>query len=136
VSNAYAPEGKSLASVTIIGSGSEDSSSSSNLVLSDKGLEDAVRPQLAAWFGGADVVEGWELLRIYRIPYAQPSQVPPGGAGTEMVTGKTVTGASAARQSMQVSEGLFVCGDHRDTATLNGAIASGVRAGQQVLAEL
>lgn len=35
---------------------------------------------------------------------------------------------------MQLSEGLFVCGDHRESATLDGALKSGRRAAQAILA--
>lgn len=36
-------------------------------------LDQVVRQQLMEWFGTD--VRSWELLRIYRIPYAQPLQV-------------------------------------------------------------
>ena len=35
---------------------------------------------------------------------------------------------------VQLAQGLFVCGDHRDTATLDGALKSGRRAAEAVLA--
>lgn len=35
---------------------------------------------------------------------------------------------------VQLSEGLYVCGDHRDSATLDGALKSGRRAAEAVLA--
>ncbi len=42
--------------------------------LSDLQLEAEVRQQLSGWFG-ADGVSQWSLLRVYRIPFAQPNQV-------------------------------------------------------------
>lgn len=48
---------------------------------------------------------------IVRIPYAQPAQIPP--YETEL------------RVKLDDSNGLYCCGDHRSTATLNGAIDSG-----------
>lgn len=36
----------------------------------------------------------------------------------------------------QVAPGVFVCGDHRGTATLNGALKSGRKAANSVLAEM
>ncbi|CAM9601396.1 unnamed protein product, partial [Hapterophycus canaliculatus] len=83
----YAPEGKSLASVTVVG----------NPDCSDSELEARVRSHLMEWFdaqkgeggeGGkaawksglptreADVAK-WKHLRTYRVPYAQPAQTPP-----------------------------------------------------------
>jgi hypothetical protein len=35
-----------------------------------------------------------------------------------------------------VDDGLYVCGDHRDNASLNGAMASGWRAAQAVAEDL
>jgi predicted NAD/FAD-dependent oxidoreductase len=32
--------------------------------------------------------------------------------------------------------GLYVCGDHRDTASIQGALVSGARAAHAVLADL
>ena len=42
--------------------------------MSDVELEDAVRSQLGGWFG-ADEVAAWKLIKVYRIPFAQPDQV-------------------------------------------------------------
>jgi len=38
------------------------------------------------------------------------------------------------RRPVALGGGLFVCGDHRDSATLDGALASGRRAAEAVLA--
>ena len=35
---------------------------------------------------------------------------------------------------VQLSQGLYVCGDHRDSATLDGALKSGRRAAEAILA--
>jgi len=43
--------------------------------LSSHQLEATVRGTLTDWWG-ADV-QAWKLLKIYRIPYAQPAQRPP-----------------------------------------------------------
>ena len=53
----YAPSGRALVSLTILGSAEPDL--------------DAVRAQLRTWFGGA--VAEWRHLRTYRIPRALPS---------------------------------------------------------------
>jgi hypothetical protein len=41
---------------------------------SDDALAASVKAELAVWFGG-DEVAAWQLLRVYRIPFAQPCQV-------------------------------------------------------------
>ena len=109
VSSSYAPPGKGLASITLLGS-------AETLDLHEVTLDFAVRSQLSRWWG-PEVFGSWKLLRVYRIPYAQPSQTPP----------------SASPKDTNVARGLFVVGDHRDTATLNGAIKSGRLAAQQVI---
>ena len=42
--------------------------------LSDDQLASQAKQQMAEWFG-AQLVDDWQLLRVYRIPYAQPPQV-------------------------------------------------------------
>jgi phytoene dehydrogenase-like protein len=128
VSSAYAPKGQSLASVTIVPQPADDADT-----FSDAELERCVRRQLGEWFNekrddngsgssspGDDgsMIDKWTLLRIYRIAYAQPAQYPlPYQRDIDVVLGSN----------------LFVCGDHRGTATLNGAINSGKRAASKVL---
>jgi hypothetical protein len=55
----------------------------------------------------------------------------------------TVTGAQPAalpplqlRRPVDLGAGLFVCGDHRDTPSIQGAMASGARAARAVLHRL
>lgn len=71
MSPSYAPPGQSLVSVSTVGTFDD---------LSDAQLEAAVREQLSKWFGARNV-EPWSLLRIYRIPFAQPNQVNRRGEG-------------------------------------------------------
>jgi phytoene dehydrogenase-like protein len=79
--------------------------------------EAQVRRQLAEIWG-ADT-GGWELLRRDDIPDALPVQPPP------------LRVAKPVRQG----EGLYVVGDHRDTASIQGALVSGERAARAVLAD-
>jgi predicted NAD/FAD-dependent oxidoreductase len=79
-----------------------------------------VREQLTVWFGPA--VGGWRLLRVYRIRHALPSQ--PVGA------------LEPWERPVKLRAGLFVCGDHRDNASINGAMVSGRRAAEAVAVEL
>lgn len=78
-------------------------------------LEDRVRRHLQTWFG--DVVGGWRHLATYRIAHAQPIQNPP----------------FDAYRPARLESGLFVAGDHRATASINGALVSGRRAAEAVL---
>jgi phytoene dehydrogenase-like protein len=109
VSRSYAPEGQELLSVTVL-QRFEDHAQ----------LEQAVRDQLHDWFG-AEATE-WRLLRIYDIPQALPQQRPPALQFSE--------------KGVKVSQNLFVCGDHREHASLQGAMRSGRRAAHAILTEL
>ena len=37
------------------------------------------------------------------------------------------------QRPVRLSQGLYVCGDHRDSATLDGALKSGRRAAEAIL---
>lgn len=99
----YAPAGRALVSLTILGAGEPDL--------------DAVGRQLRGWFGAA--VAEWRHLRTYRVPRALPAY-PVGAFGG---------------QPARLAAGLFACGDHREHPSLNGALASGRRAAEAVLAD-
>jgi hypothetical protein len=77
---------------------------------------DAVLHQLRGWFGKG--VGAWRHLRTYRIPRALPGY-PVGGF---------------AEQPVRLAHGLYACGDHREHPSLNGALRSGRRAAEAVLA--
>lgn len=64
-------------------------------------------------------------------------------AELEHLTTVTVTGAQPAalppldlRRPVELGGGLYVCGDHRDTPSIQGAMASGARAARAVLRAL
>lgn len=109
VSPEYAPAGQSLVSVTTLGSHAN----------SEEHREQVVR-QLEDWFGA--VVKTWRHLRTYDIGYALPIQDPPA--------------LQPVAKPSRVRDGVFVCGDHCDTASINGALASGSRAAETVLDSL
>jgi phytoene dehydrogenase-like protein len=110
VSKGYAPNGAALVSATVLdGHGPAGPE-----------MEAAVRRQLESWFGGS--VRGWRHLRTYPIRHAQPNQRPPA--------------LDPPERSVRLGPGLYVCGDHRDTASIHGAMASGRRAGEAVLEDL
>jgi predicted NAD/FAD-dependent oxidoreductase len=105
VAPAYAPEGQSLVSVSLLGLPAAD----------DHALDADVRTQLRRWFGTQ--VDQWRHLRTYRIPWALPDMAPP---------------APPARP-VRLDARLFVAGDHRDTGSIHGALHSGRRAAEAVL---
>ncbi|MGI5498875.1 NAD(P)/FAD-dependent oxidoreductase [Lentzea sp. CA-135723] len=63
---------------------------------------------------------GWEVLRRYEIPRALPAMTAP----------------HRLKQSVRAGERRYVCGDHRDTSSIQGALHSGRRAAHAVLADL
>ena len=99
VAPGYAPDDRALVSVVVVGSPPE----------SGAALEQAVREQLIDRFGLA--AGGWTHLQTQPLSYALPEQAPPFLTPPE--------------KSVRRRPGLYVCGDHRRTASLNGAIASG-----------
>lgn len=109
VAGTYAPAGKTLISTTIVGD---------ELGKSDKELENAVKEQLRGWYN--DFVDEWKLLRVYRIPHSQPAQA----------------GDFVFDKGVKVQNGLYVCGDHRNSPTLHGAILSGRTAAKEALSYL
>jgi hypothetical protein len=106
----YAPAGAVLISATVLGMPEQH----------DTELEAAIPTQLRDWFGAT--VQTWRLLRIYRIPQAQPQQTPPA--------------LSIPQRPVRIGNGLYVCGDHRDKASINGAMVSGRCAAEAVLHDL
>ncbi|MBA2455368.1 MAG: FAD-dependent oxidoreductase [Nocardioidaceae bacterium] len=92
--------------------------SSTVLGAHDESLEPVVRRQLGAIYGGN--TDGWELVATYAIPEALPAMLPP----------------LEQRQPVMVRDGVFVAGDHRDTASIQGAIVSGRRAAAAVAGQL
>lgn len=80
--------------------------------------ESEVRRHLAFIWGRS--VADWRLLRRDDIPDALPAQDPP------------LRVTSPAR----LAPGVYVAGDHRDTASIQGALVSGDRVARRLLAEL
>ena len=91
----------------------------SSSVVSGDADEPVVRAHLARLYG---VDTGsWEHVARYDVPHALPDQSPPMGR---------------FRRPVRLDRGLFVCGDHRDSASVQGALVSGRRAAVAVLTEL
>jgi phytoene dehydrogenase-like protein len=111
VAPGYAPPGAALVSAAVLDRPGLPRGSD---------LEAAVLGQLADWFGSG--VVAWRHLKTYHIPHAQPAQ-PPGAL-------------EPPERPVRLRPGLYVCGDHRDNASINGALASGRRAADAVLEDL
>ena len=103
----YAPAGHALIAAACPGADGDLSA-----------LPDAVRAQLRRWWG--EQVDEWRVLRTDPIAHGQPDSQPP----------------FAPKKSVALGEGLFVCGDHRDTPSIQGALFSGRRTAEAVLASL
>ena len=110
ISSRYAPPGASLISATVLG----------NPELDKSALTDAVRGELTGWFG--EQVERWRHLKTYRLAHALPE------------TGSH--GLAEASRPVRLKEGLYVCGDHRETPSIEGALISGRRAAGAVLQDI
>ncbi|PRY37456.1 NAD(P)/FAD-dependent oxidoreductase [Umezawaea tangerina] len=80
--------------------------------------ETAVRMRLAKLYGTH--TGDWELLARYEIPHALPAMPAP----------------HRFRSPVRVGGRRYVCGDHRDTSSIQGALVSGRRAAEAVLADL
>jgi phytoene dehydrogenase-like protein len=106
----YAPPGQHLITVSTVGVPEED----------DETLIASVREQARGWFG--DEVDAWRPLAVQRIPYAQPRQDP--------------EDLPELARPVQRAPGVWVCGDHRDTGSIQGALVSGRRTADAVAADL
>jgi phytoene dehydrogenase-like protein len=110
VAPSYAPAGKSLVSVSVLGTQQ----------LTEQQLGGFIIAQMKNWFG--PVARSWRYLKSYRIPHAQPQQFP--GA------------LEPPQRPVRIRPGVYLCGDHRDTASIHGAMVSGRRAAEAVLSDL
>ena len=98
--------GSALVATTVLG------------VRDDPQVERALRAQLRLVY---DHDPGsWEHVATYAIPDALPAMLPP----------------LQLRRPVDLGDGLFVAGDHRDTASTQGALVSGRRAARAILHRL
>ncbi|NED10380.1 FAD-dependent oxidoreductase, partial [Streptomyces sp. SID9124] len=81
-------------------------------------LDRTVRAHLATLYGVP--TDDWELLAAHHDPEAVPAMPAP----------------HDPHRPVRLLAGLYVCGDHRDTGTVQGALASGHRAAASILGDL
>jgi phytoene dehydrogenase-like protein len=110
VAATYAPKGRSLISVTVIGEQTK----------SKEEQEHAVRDPLGEWYGSS--VRRWDLLRIYSIRHALPDQPAPAPDPTTAVG--------------ELRPGIFVCGEYGSLPSVQWALLSGRLAAEAILADL
>ena len=104
----YAPAGKSLIAASAVG------------VAAPSGASEAVvRVELARIYGVP--TDDWELLSVVPISHALPAADVP---------------QFRLRKPVALGQGMFVAGDHRDSPSIQGALASGWRTAGEVLASL
>jgi protoporphyrinogen oxidase len=109
VSSTYGNGKNHLVSVSVLGNPFQDNDAADR----------AVKKELKHWFG--EDVATWRLLRLYRVVNALPDQPP--------------SALEVPRREVRFQKGLYVCGDHRDNASINGALESGRRTALQLIAE-
>lgn len=106
VADGYAPAGRSLVAVSVVGPETDRAD-----------LHESVVTQLGDWYGES-AVSGWSHLKTYRIENALPAFRP----GRQRPDGETPL----------LESGVFVCGDHRETPSIQGALVSGRNAARAV----
>ena len=106
VAPSYAPAGRHLVASTVLGD------------RGDAPTERAVREHVALVYGTS--TSGWDLVAVHALPRALPAMPPP----------------LQPRRPVDLGDGVFVTGDHRDLASQQGALTSGRRTADAVLARL
>lgn len=101
----YSPPNRHLLSVSTVHDGKDPPS------ISD------VRRTLKNWFG--EQVNQWNSLERYDIPRALPRRYP--------------EDPTVQNRDPRIDNGLYLAGDHRETPSLNGALASGRKAALQLI---
>ncbi|WP_228078575.1 FAD-dependent oxidoreductase [Streptomyces profundus] len=81
-------------------------------------LDKAARPQLGELYGVS--ADDWRLLAAHHDPWAVPALPPP----------------HPGRRPVRLLDGLYVCGDHRDTPGITGDLASARRTTEALLTDL
>ncbi|MEC5166401.1 phytoene dehydrogenase-like protein [Flavobacterium sp. PL11] len=99
VSEAYAPKGKILISVSYNGTPEIDGTT----------LAENMKQELKQWYG--EKVDNWKMLKSYRIKYALPTQ--------ESVRN------TIDPSELKITNHLFICGDNLLNGSINAAMKTG-----------
>jgi phytoene dehydrogenase-like protein len=105
VAPGYAPEGAALISVSVLGTHPEGD------------LHQKVREELSGWFGPQ--VHEWTHLRTDHIPKGLPEQKP--------------TQARTPLSPPLQRDGVWICGDHTASASIEGAVVSGLGVAREII---
>jgi len=108
VAPGYAPEGKHLLSVSVIGTPN----------LTDERMAEIIRREIGGHYKSSDP-DSWRLLRVYRIPWAQYAQSP--GISKRLPSADTGI------------PGLILSGEILCNSSIQGALESGERSAEEVL---
>ena len=100
----YSPDERALISVSVLGLHPEES------------LPGKVQQELMGWFG--ECVGEWSHLRTDLIPKALPEQAP---------------SAQKDKVGFIQQNGIYVCGDHATSASIEGAVISGKHVAEAIL---
>ena len=100
----YSPDERALISVSVLGLHPEE------------GLPTKIQQELMGWFG--ECVAQWCHLRTDLIPEALPEQAPNG---------------QKYKMGFIQQKGIYVCGDHATSASIEGAVISGKRAAEAII---
>ncbi len=111
VSKRYAPPGQELIAAAVVGQYPTSDSAMES-------LERGVREHAERWFGAAEVFS-WRLVGAYPLEYALP------------LARATQWQASATR----LTDNVYVCSDAQEQPSIQGALASGRRAAEAILAQ-
>jgi phytoene dehydrogenase-like protein len=106
----YAPPGEHLVVASVVGEAPAEGAALMR-------LDEAVRAHMRKWFG--PVVDSWRTLGGYPLARALPQQ-----RHAEWEQGPVRLAGSG---------GVYMCGDYRETASIQGALASGRRAAEAVV---
>ncbi len=110
VAKGYAPEGKNLISISVVGKSE----------LSEKDLKKAVLKELETWLGKA--TQSWQHLDTRIVNYALPNQ--------------SKVQQTIPNQDYKIRQGLFLCGDYQLNGSINAAMLTGRKAAEAVIQEL
>lgn len=106
IAPSYAPAGKSLISVNLVGPSK----------LSYTELTQQVHSEMIQWFGNE--AKSWQHIRTYHIPHALPQY--------KLESPKNMT--------LKINESTYLCGDYTRNPSLNGAMQSGREAADMIFA--